>query len=106
MVNIIDIIDECSDKIERALFGMRSGGGADFGLDRRAVGRIWTDYEVIVVDGRDDRTLQYYGGFEYVDPAYRHVIGQWVIYSNEDDRVQEAIEHFYTQQNAEESTEE
>ena len=59
----------------------------DLGLDRRAAYRLYiTDYVIAVPKG-DDRVLQYYGGFEYVDKEYRRELGDWVFYSAEDDRV-------------------
>jgi hypothetical protein len=59
----------------------------DLGLDRRAAYRLYITDEVIAVPKGDDRALQYYGGFEYVDKEYRHELGDWVFYSAEDDRV-------------------
>jgi hypothetical protein len=59
----------------------------DLGLDRRAAYRLWVTDEVIAVTKNCDRSLQYYGGFEYVDKDYRKEIGEWVFYSAEDDRV-------------------
>lgn len=59
----------------------------DLGLDRRAAYRLYITDEVIAVPKGDDRVLQYYGGFEYVDKEYRKELGDWVFYSAEDDRV-------------------
>lgn len=59
----------------------------DLGLDRRAAYRLFITDEVIAVPKGDDRVLQYYGGFEYVDKEYRKELGDWVFYSAEDDRV-------------------
>lgn len=80
MVN--ELIDECDGVSPEAL-----------GLDRRSAYRLWvSDEGIFVRAGSDDRTLQYYGGFEYVDKDYRKELGQYVFYSIEDDRVYEHIE--------------
>ena len=61
-----------------------------FGLDDRC-GKLYMGEDFIAVPTHQDRTLQYYGGFEYVDPASRTVIGEFVFYSTDDDRVEEAM---------------
>jgi hypothetical protein len=40
------------------------------------------------------RQLDYFGGFEYVDAEHRHVIGGLTIYSDESDRVLNALEMY------------
>jgi len=66
----------------------------ELGLDRRAAYRLFVKDNVIAVSRGDDRTLQYYGGFEYVDKEYRHVLGDWVFYMADDDRVQGCLDRF------------
>lgn len=60
------------------------------GLDRRA---SWNDLAVtrdwIAVPLDQDRTMQYYGGFEYIDPEHRTVFADWVFYSTESERVRD-----------------
>lgn len=56
----------------------------DVGLDRRAAYRLFVKDNVIAVPKGNDRTLQYYGGFEYIDKEYRHELGDWVFYIAED----------------------
>lgn len=64
------------------------------GLDPRAAHRMFIGREGIIVSKAHDRTLQYYGGFEYVDGDYRHEIGAYVLYMIDASRVQECIEWF------------
>jgi hypothetical protein len=64
--------------------------GSDLGLDVR-VGRLWVDSEFIAVRTRSKSTLEYYGGFEYIDRDFVKVIGDYTFYLAEDDRVYEAI---------------
>ncbi len=54
----------------------------------RAANRLWIGSDFIAVRKHDDRSLQYYGGFEYVDKEHRTECGEYVFYSTEDDRVQ------------------
>lgn len=68
----------------------------EFGLDERAGYTFYVDKEsrYIIIHRHDDRSLQYYGGFEYVEDGYRSVIGQYVFYSAENDRVNNAFEYW------------
>jgi hypothetical protein len=59
------------------------------GLDQRAsYGGLWVDVrneEFIAVKASDDRVLQYYGGFEYIDKEFRKEYGGYVFYLAEPD---------------------
>lgn len=66
----------------------------DLGLDRRAAYRLYVSEEGIAVHKSHDNTLQYYGGFEYIDKDLRHVYGDWVFYEAEADRVNECLAKF------------
>lgn len=62
--------------------------------DKRATGMVWVDTveECIVVKKYNDNTLQYYGGFEYVDKDCRRELGDYVIYMGAmSERVSDAI---------------
>ena len=61
----------------------------DAGLDCRC-GMIYLVEDFLAT--RDRRLLDYYGGFEYVDPEYIQQVGSWTLYSIENDRVLAAIE--------------
>ena len=66
------------------------------GLDPRSASKLYICDEGIIVYLDNDRTLQYYGGFEYVDSiGCRYQLGDWVFYSAEDDRVRDHIDRFY-----------
>jgi len=60
-----------------------------FGLDERAGHQLWLTeaQDAIVVTKHNDRSLQYYGGFEYVDKECRLECGDYVVYWAEDERV-------------------
>lgn len=62
------------------------------GLDRRAGYKLFITEDVIACRMSDDKSLQYYGGFEYVGQEYRSVMGGYAFYDGEDERVQEHIQ--------------
>jgi len=69
-------------------------GAEDIGLDPRA-GKVYVgDSEIIVCKNGYQRSLEYYGGFEYVDEKYQYQLGDYVVYSDWDERVHEAIYFF------------
>ena len=95
MKNVYDIIDDANDAMRKLLNDMDYVQADDVGLDRRAAYRLWVNTDCIIVNKNDDRTLQYYGGFEYVDKEYRHEMGDYVIYMRDDERIDEHITTFY-----------
>jgi len=64
------------------------------GLDKRAASTLYIDSECIAVKASEDRLLQYYGGFEYVDRADRHQIGSYVFYFATFDRVDRCLNNY------------
>jgi len=71
------------------------------GLDKRSFyGNAFVLPDAIVIKGSSAaRTLNYYGGFEYVDASNVQKLGDFTIYSVEDEydmecRVGECIKHF------------
>lgn len=66
----------------------------DLNLDRRCGYRLYVADDGIVVHRMHDKNLQYYGGFEYVNKDFRHVYGDWIFYSAQDNRVNEALAYF------------
>ena len=78
----------------------------DLGLDKRCAYRLFVNKEAIAVPLKDDRSLQYYAGFEYIDKAFRSELGDWVIYTIDDQiaygededavcRIAECIKNYY-----------
>lgn len=76
------------------------------GLDIRAGGYVWVDEGSIAVSKTRDGSLQYYGGFEYVDNTYRREYGDYVFYLIDDDRVRKAVDTYYGIERPEEEDEE
>lgn len=65
------------------------------GLDCRA-GRVWVTEDAIVSEGHAG-SLDYYGGFEYVDTEYTAQVGNYKVYFADDERVAGCLE-FYSEQ--------
>lgn len=64
----------------------------NIGLDSRSsYGSLYINDDWIVVTEANSRSLNYYGGFEYVQPEYVEKIGDYVAYSARDRRVREHI---------------
>jgi len=106
MESIYDVIDQINDKMRERLKEMFYCMPEELGLDNRAGYRLWCDRDSIIVDKQHDRSLQYYGGFEYCDKDYRHELGDYVIYTADDDRVEEHIAEFYNNQDESQRSEE
>jgi len=69
-------------------------GARDVGLDYRC-GMVYVSPEedFIAVSGKPG-SINYYGGFEYIDSDYITTIGHMTFYSGETSRVQECIEYY------------
>lgn len=64
-------------------------------MDARAFGKFYWNYDCIIVPAANRKSLDYYGGFEYIDSDYVKQYGDYVIYSAEADRVQEVLEALF-----------
>jgi hypothetical protein len=94
----LGMIDELIEDIEFKIKGII--GRCDMvrpeklGLDNRAGWKLYVCKDGIIVSKDNDRTLQYYGGFEYIDKEDRVEIGKWVFYSSNSDRVAKCLDCF------------
>ena len=82
------------------------------GLDHRA-GYVFISTEEGWIASRNTRSLEYYGGFEYIGAEYRVTVGEITFYSSDHGRVADAIEYYndvqereYDEQQREEDAEE
>lgn len=82
-----DINNAAQELADQALVEATEVTADALGLDIRAGYRIMVGEDFLAVQVDRDRSLQYYGGFEYVAPEYRMELGGWVFYSIEDERV-------------------
>ena len=100
MSQVLDLVYDLDDQIRAVVRELPYVAADEIGLDRRAAYRVWVDEDAIIVSRDQDRTLQYYGGFEYVDKAARTECGDYVIYTNDDQRVADCLEYYYESQAA------
>lgn len=63
-------------------------------MDSRC-GTLFIDDDCVVVRKRNDKSIRYYGGFEYIDDEFRIEFGDYVIYTSDHDRVQRCIENYH-----------
>lgn len=102
---IFDLVEEMSDRMSEIVGTMELVSTKEIGLDPRA-GRVYVSREGIVVRNGNRSTLDYYGGFEYVDKEFVCTIGDYTFYSREDDRVYDAIDYYMNESPLEEEVEE
>lgn len=89
-----DLEAEIQNTLEEAITDSTPVKPDELGLDPRVAHILWVCDEGIFVRESSDRSLQYYGGFEYVDKDCRHDYGTYVFYSADDDRVWGHIDSF------------
>lgn len=100
--SIYDMVDEMNDIAERTVREqMEPCRATDLGLDSRAGYALFVNEDCIAIEGSTG-SLEYYGGFEYVDRDYVRKVGDWTFYFSDDDRVRDHIETFYDHQNEDE----
>jgi len=88
--SMMDLLDEVQDQVERQVAGMRRVTANELGLDPRC-GRAYVDEDCIVVEG-DGSSINYYGGFEYIDSEDVRKLGDYTVYLATAERVREALE--------------
>lgn len=93
MKTFFDIMDDADDQIRLMIQGWKMVQPEDIGLDRRTGYRFWISDEGLITTKDSDRTLQYYGGFEYIKSEYRCEMGDWVMYSSGSGRVQDCLDY-------------
>jgi hypothetical protein len=94
MNTFYDILERAERDVSDLVRELTEVSPEDLGLDRRAGYRLYISEDGIIARMSDDRVLQYYGGFEYVDKDLRWELGKWVFYSAEDERVQDHLDHY------------
>lgn len=102
---------ELQEQIERMVDEYFEDSGAQrvsaeaVGLDHRA-GYVFVSTEEGWIASRNTRSLEYYGGFEYIGEEYRVTVGEITFYSSDHSRVADAIEYYNDEQQREEDAEE
>jgi hypothetical protein len=91
----LDMIDAVNEVVERNIrTNFVQHPASDLGLDLRC-GRVQVDIadEVIAVPNHNIRTLDYYGGFEYIKEGEGRVtVGDWTFFTSDNERVNDCFE--------------
>lgn len=91
MQSLFDVLSEVEELVNNLLQDAPQVPASRAGLDERC-GTLTIGEDFIAVPRHRDNSLQYYGGFEYVDKQARQELGEWVFYMLDDDRVVDAHE--------------
>jgi hypothetical protein len=91
----LDMIDAVNEVVERNIRNnFTQVPATDLGLDIRC-GSLMVDdeEEVIAVPNHNIRTLDYYGGFEYIrEGEGRVTVGDWTFFTSDSERVSDCFE--------------
>lgn len=92
-MSILELIEDFNEQLEAIVQGMdRACGYDELGLDPRA-GRVWINRDCIITN--NPRSLNYYGGFEYIDREYVFEVGDYTVYLADADRVQRCVVKYF-----------
>ena len=94
--NIKQVLNEMVEQLIDEEF--RVVKSSEVGLDNRSAYQLFINEDHIAVRKSDRRSLDYYGGFEYVDEENVTVLGDYVFYSADDERVQGHLDEFFIQE--------
>jgi hypothetical protein len=93
---IVDFLSTIEQQMSTIINQSHQVKPEDIGLDTRSAWRLYIDpeFEGIIVPNSHIRTMEYYGGFEYVGRSFVVNTGQYTLYLAEDDRVQGCIDRW------------
>ena len=102
MANLYTIKNLMNEMVEQLIDDeFRLVKPTEVGLDNRSAYQLFINEDYIAVRKSDRRSLDYYGGFEYVDEEHVTVLGDMVFYSADDERVQDHLDEFFMKEDAE-----
>jgi len=97
-----DMLDAINEVVERNVHSNFTKTTADaLGLDIRAGYTIYVNEDYVATNNRG--SLDYYGGFEYVDKESVTTVGDWTFYDGYEGRVRDCIDTFYQRETEEEA---
>jgi hypothetical protein len=93
--SICDMLDDIADATRLYVeTKMKAVKPSLLGLEGRCASILYIDKDCIAVKVSEDKLLQYYGGFEYVDRADRHQAGSFVFYFATSDRISRCLTNY------------
>ena len=103
MSMLYDLMNEINTKVDRLINDeFREVSPQELGLDPRAGYHLFINEEYIAVDNGNRRSLDYYGGFEYVDEEHVTVLGEYIFYSADCERIQRHLDNVFNPEKEEE----
>ena len=90
-----EIDEKINDLIEQIVGGqdVTTVNAEAVGLDYRS-GTVYVSVENDFIASASVRSIEYYGGFEYIDSEYTTSLGHIKFYSGETSRVRDAIDYY------------
>lgn len=100
MSNIDELREVMEERVEEVISLYEKVKPSQLGLDNRAAYELFVDECYIACHNSDRRSLDYYGGFEYVESSYVFTMGSYTFYSYEDSRVQDHLDIYLNEETA------
>lgn len=101
MKTIDDLRYEVDQEVEQIVSTYTQVKPEQLGLDSRSASYLYVNSDYIVCANRHQRTLDYYGGFEYVDREFVFSMGDYTFYSREDSRVDDHLDTYFSNEHSE-----
>ena len=92
-MNLYTAINETENIADELIKGMQKVNASDIGLDIRAGYTLYCDEYSVGVRTANIGSLNYYGGFEYVNKENIKVIGRYTFFLGDEERVQDCLDH-------------
>jgi len=102
MMSVHDLVVEVEEKVHEIIQSFTEVKPEELGLDNRSAYKLYINEDFIACRDSDKRTLNYYGGFEYVDTQCVLSLGNFHFYSIEDSRVSRHLDIFFSSETEEE----
>lgn len=91
-MNVDDLIEDINYRVDLWVHNnLRQISPDDIGLDNRSAYKLHIGESCIAIPTSNRSSLDYYGGFEYIDKDYVRVLGDWTFYMSGDNRVDECL---------------
>jgi hypothetical protein len=98
----LDMIDAVNEVVERNInANFVRVSGTDVGLDMR-VGTLYINTQDRVIASSNQRSLEYYGGFEYIDKESVTTVGDYTFYQGE--RVENCFDEYESKEAVEDES--
>ena len=92
-MNLDTAINEVRNIADELINSLRQVKPEQLGLDPRAGYRMYADDSAVAVRTTDMGSLNYYGGFEYVDKDNIKVIGDYTFFMADESRIQDCLDY-------------